>query len=66
MSQPLGKFAGNALEVYECIKILRDEADDAMDATRELSVELSARMLMLSEAATDIVEARRVANEKLS
>ena len=33
MSQPLGKFAGNALEVYECIKILRNEADDAMAAT---------------------------------
>src|SRR3954471_16864690 len=30
MSQPLGKFAGNALEVYECIKIMRNEADDEM------------------------------------
>src|SRR5437773_3516229 len=45
MSQPLGKYVGNALEVYECIKILRGEADDAMLATRELSLELSARML---------------------
>ncbi len=47
MSQPLGKFVGNALEVYECIKLLRGEGDDAMSATMELSVELTARMLLL-------------------
>ena len=66
MSQPLGKFAGNSVEVYECIKILRGEADEAMEATRELSVELSARMLLLTGAGTEIAEARRVVSEKLS
>lgn len=50
MNQPLGKFVGNALEVYECIKILRGEADAQMLPTLELSVELAARMLVLSEA----------------
>ncbi len=47
MNQPLGKFVGNALEVYECIKILRNEADAGMLPTLELSVELAARMLVL-------------------
>ncbi len=46
MSQPLGKYVGNALEVYECLKILRGEADPEMAATLELSVELTASMLV--------------------
>jgi pyrimidine-nucleoside phosphorylase len=55
MNQPLGKFAGNALEVYECIKILRNETDAQMLPTLELSIELSARMLVLCGVA-DTVE----------
>ncbi|HYJ91586.1 MAG TPA: hypothetical protein VEV84_09775, partial [Pyrinomonadaceae bacterium] len=66
MSQPLGKFAGNAVEVYECIKILRGECEDAMDSTRELSVELAARMLLLSGVAENIASARQKTAEKLS
>ncbi len=54
MSQPLGRFAGNALEVYECIKILRNEADENMLPTLELSVELAARMLVLCGVADTI------------
>jgi thymidine phosphorylase len=34
------------LEVYECIKILRGEASEAMLPTLELSVELTAHMLL--------------------
>jgi pyrimidine-nucleoside phosphorylase len=47
MNQPLGKFVGNALEVYECVKILRNEVETAMLPTLELSIELAARMLIL-------------------
>src|SRR5690606_6746681 len=47
MSQPLGQFVGNSHEVYECIKILRGEGTAAAAATRELSLELTARMLVL-------------------
>ncbi|MDQ3062068.1 MAG: thymidine phosphorylase, partial [Acidobacteriota bacterium] len=47
MNQPLGKFVGNALEVFECVKILRGEADEKMSPTLELSIELAARMLVL-------------------
>jgi pyrimidine-nucleoside phosphorylase len=66
MSQPLGKFAGNALEVYECIEILRGDGDDAMAATRELSLELAARMLLLSGKADDIAAARSAVESKLT
>lgn len=58
MSQPLGKYAGNALEVYECIKILRNEAEDAMLPTLELSVELTARMLVLSGVSNSISDSK--------
>src|SRR5690242_4605044 len=46
MCQPLGQFVGNSLEVYECMKILRGEADEAMLPTLELSMELTAQMLV--------------------
>jgi pyrimidine-nucleoside phosphorylase len=48
MNQPLGKYVGNALEIYECVKILRNEADEKMSPTLELSIELAAGMLVLS------------------
>lgn len=51
MNQPLGRFVGNALEVYECVKILRGETDPKMLPTLELSIELAARMLVLCAAA---------------
>jgi pyrimidine-nucleoside phosphorylase len=49
MDQPLGRFAGNSLEVAECVQIMRGEkiAPD----TRELSLRLSALMLWLGGAA---------------
>lgn len=58
MNQPLGKFVGNALEVYECLKILRNETDEKMQPTLELSIELSARMLVLSGIAENIENAK--------
>lgn len=58
MSQPLGKYVGNALEIYECIKILRSEAETAMLPTLELSIELSARMLVLSNISDSLNDAR--------
>ncbi len=58
MSQPLGEFVGNALEVYECVSILRGEASDGMRATVELSVELTGQMLMLCDPKLSKTEAR--------
>ncbi|MEO6050428.1 MAG: thymidine phosphorylase [Pyrinomonadaceae bacterium] len=58
MTQPLGKYVGNALEVYECLKILRGEADDTMQPTLELSVELTATMLVQSKIANTMDNAK--------
>lgn len=58
MSQPLGKFVGNALEVYECLKILRGEVDDQMLATLELSIELTAQMLVSTKISNSIDNAK--------
>jgi pyrimidine-nucleoside phosphorylase len=66
MNQPLGQFVGNAHEIYECIKILRGEADDRAKATAELSIELSARMLLLSGIADTIESARTLVESKIS
>lgn len=58
MSQPLGKYVGNALEVYECIKLLRGEGDELMQTTMELSVELVATMLVQSKIASSLPNAK--------
>jgi pyrimidine-nucleoside phosphorylase len=45
MNAPLGRAAGNALEVQECLEVLRGGGPDDL---RELTVELTAHMLDLS------------------
>lgn len=65
MGQPLGRYVGNALEVYECVKVLRNEIEPAILPTWELSLELSARMLVLSGIAADLGSARSMCEAKL-
>jgi pyrimidine-nucleoside phosphorylase len=65
MSQPLGRFVGNALEVYECVKILRGEADPAMLPTVELSMQLSANLLVQCGIAKRKRDAEKMLNEAL-
>jgi pyrimidine-nucleoside phosphorylase/thymidine phosphorylase len=58
MDQPLGAAAGNAVEVAECLECLRgDGPKDLMD----LSVELSAEMIVLARRAATLEEARAAA-----
>ncbi|MNJ91122.1 Pyrimidine-nucleoside phosphorylase [compost metagenome] len=72
MEQPLGRFAGNSLEVEECVAIMKNEkfigahGYDLYEDTRELSLQLSAHMLHLAgsgktpedcyKLATDVLE----------
>ena len=58
MSEPLGQYVGNALEVYECIKILRGEAEESMLSSLELSVELTAQMLVQCKIANSLDSAK--------
>ncbi|HMJ07373.1 MAG TPA: thymidine phosphorylase, partial [Pyrinomonadaceae bacterium] len=66
MDQPLGKWVGNAVEVFECIEILRGNIDGNARNTYTLSLELTARMLVLSGIAKDIEAAQKLAESKLA
>ena len=66
MDQPLGRFVGNANEVYECVRILRGESDELMKPTLDLSIELTVRMLMLGGVAKTEREARTICQKRLA
>jgi pyrimidine-nucleoside phosphorylase len=56
MEAPLGRAIGNALEVIECIDVLKGKGPpDLID----VSVELTSRMLVLGRAAADRADAER-------
>ena len=65
MNQPLGGAVGNSLEIEECIKILRGEANEAAQPVLELSLELCAHMLMLANVDKEIEAARQRLKEVL-
>ncbi|MEO5968386.1 MAG: thymidine phosphorylase [Bdellovibrionia bacterium] len=67
MNQPLGYAVGNALEVQECIEILRDEkrTDTSSADLKELTIQLCAHMLELSKQVRNMTEGRKVAHGKL-
>ena len=51
MSQPLGAFAGNWVEVAECCALLRGERPPMSEELRTLALELAGWMLYLGQAA---------------
>src|SRR3989440_12971077 len=65
MSQPLGLAVGNAVEVRECLDIMRGEVSSETRAVRELSVELAARMVALSGVTESLEEARKKVSRAL-
>jgi thymidine phosphorylase len=64
MNQPLGRSAGNALEVLECVGMLRGESGDAR--LREVTLALAVEMLLLGGLADDAAAARARAEEALA
>ncbi|HEY2847593.1 MAG TPA: thymidine phosphorylase [Pyrinomonadaceae bacterium] len=66
MSQPLGKYVGNAVEVYECLRIMRGETEPAMQPTVDLSIALTAEMLVLTKIDKTIEAARSRCEQALA
>jgi pyrimidine-nucleoside phosphorylase len=72
MNQPLGRFAGNSLEVEECIAIMKNEkhlaknGQDLYADTRELSLWLSAHMILLAGKAANEEQAYKLCEEALT
>ena len=58
MNQPLGRAVGNSLEVKECIEMLRGEANEGARPVLDLSLELSAHMLVLAHVDRSLEAAR--------
>ena len=58
MNQPLGQAVGNSLEVKECVELLRGEGTTAAQPVLDLSVELAANMLVLSNVDESLAAAR--------
>jgi pyrimidine-nucleoside phosphorylase len=63
MDEPLGRAAGHANEVSECIDVLKGGGPGDV---RELSIELSAWMFYLGEKAKSVDEGRALAEEMIA
>lgn len=71
MNQPLGRFSGNSLEIFESVEIMKNKTyksshgHDLYEDTRELSLQLSAQMIHLSGKTKTLNEAYEMARDAL-
>ncbi|MGH9773731.1 MAG: thymidine phosphorylase [Candidatus Acidiferrales bacterium] len=63
MEQPLGRKIGNALEVAECLEVMKGEGPEDL---RELCLELSAWMFRLGGRTATVAEGRELGEEILA
>ena len=66
MSQPLGRFAGNWVEVMEAMALLGGERDPLSEDLREVSLTLAGWMIYLGGKARSAEAGRDLAEEKLT
>lgn len=65
MDQPLGRYAGNWVEVWESVEVMRGRRHPLNEDLRELSLVLAGWMIHLGGKAKDAAEGRSIAGEKL-
>ena len=66
MSQPLGRFAGNSVEILEALALLRGEQNTNSDDLRELSLIIAGWMLFLTGVSKSAQEGRARAESLLA
>jgi pyrimidine-nucleoside phosphorylase len=65
MSQPLGRMAGNAVEIVEAVELLRNERHPLTEDLRQLSLQLAGWMLYLGGKAPNPEDGVQLAEELL-
>lgn len=63
MDQPLGLYVGNALEVVECVDVLKGGGPADL---RDLSIELSAWMFYLGNKTSSVEDGRKLAQKMIA
>ena len=63
MDQPLGRYVGNALEVVECVDVLRGKGPEDL---KELCLELSGWMFYLGGRSQSVAEGKRIAKQAIA
>jgi pyrimidine-nucleoside phosphorylase len=66
MDQPLGRFAGNWVEIWEALDLLRNEHHPLTEDLRELSLVLAGWMIYLGGKAGSAEQGREIAEAKLA
>jgi pyrimidine-nucleoside phosphorylase len=66
MSQPLGRFAGNWVEIQESLALLANDRDPLTEDCREISLVLAGWMIHLGGKASTAEEGKRIAEEKIA
>lgn len=66
MDQPLGRFAGNWVEIWESVSLLRGERHPLNEDLRELSLLLAGWMIFLGGKAGDAREGRELAESLIA
>lgn len=66
MGQPLGRAAGNWIELVECVELLRGERSDETEDLRELSLQLAGWMIHLGGKAATARIGRQMAESALT
>jgi len=63
MNQPIGRSAGNAVEIIECLETLKGQGPEDLV---ELTLELGSRMLVMGKVSGNTRQAKEILRKKLS